>query len=86
MIVADPYNDDGEVALFGWSGKASDAAELIPEGVFGDLSPEAMFMYPGDLTAVQFLSDDSGRKLKGVAGKETVPAKQRFRGVSLDIR
>jgi Protein of unknown function (DUF3616) len=86
LIVAGPYNDDGKVALFSWSGKASDAAELIPEGAFGDLNPEAMFMYPGDLTAVQFLSDDSGRKLRGVSGKETVPAKQRFRGVSLDIR
>ncbi len=86
LIVAGPYNDDGEVALFGWSGKASDAAELIPDGAFGDLNPEAMFMYPGDLTAVQFLSDDSARKRKGVGGTKMVPAKQRFRGVSLDIR
>ena len=85
LIVAGPYNDDGKVALFSWSGKASDAAELIPEGTFGNLNPEAMFIYPGELTAVQFLSDDSGRKLKGVGGKEMVPAKQRFRSVSLDI-
>jgi hypothetical protein len=86
LIVAGPYNDDGKVALFGWSGKASDAAELIPEGTFGNLHPEAMFIYPGELTAVQFLSDDSGRRSKGVGGKEMVPAKQRFRSVSLDIR
>ena len=86
LIVAGPYDDDGEVALFSWSGKASDAAEPIPEGAFADLNPEAMFMYPGDLTAVQFLSDDGGRKLKRNGGKKTVPAKQRFRGVSLDIR
>jgi hypothetical protein len=38
-------------------------------------------MYPGDLTAVQFLSDDRGRKLRGTGCKEMVPAKQRFRGV-----
>jgi Protein of unknown function (DUF3616) len=86
LIVAGSYNDDGKFALFGWSGKPSDAAELIPEGRFGDLSPEAMFVYPGDLTAVQFLSDDGGRKLNGVACKKMVPAKQRFRGFSLDIR
>ena len=86
LIVAGPYNDDGKVALFGWSGKASDAAELMPEGTFGNLTPEAMFIYPGDLTAVQFLSDDGGRKLEGDGCKEMVPAKQRFRGVSLDIR
>jgi hypothetical protein len=86
LIVAGPYNDDGKVALFGWSGNASDSAELIPEGAFGNLSPEAMFTYPGDTTAVQFLSDDGGRKLKGADCKEMVPAKQRFRGVSLDIR
>ena len=86
LIVAGPYNDDGKAALFGWSGKASDAAELIPDGVFGDLNPEAMFMYPSDLTAVQFLSDDSGRKLRGGGAKEMAPAEQRFRGVSLNIR
>jgi hypothetical protein len=85
LIVAGPYNDDGKVALFGWSGKPSDAAQLLPEGSFGDLSPEAMFIYPGDMTAVQFLSDDGGRKLKGIDCKEMVPAKQRFRGFSLDI-
>jgi Protein of unknown function (DUF3616) len=86
LIVAGPYNDDGKVALFGWSGKASDAAEPIPEGTFGNLRPEAMFVYPGDPTAVQFLSDDGGRKLGGVSCKEMEPAKQRFRGFSLDIR
>jgi hypothetical protein len=58
----------------------------MPDVTFDNLSPEAMFIYPGDLTAVQFLSDDSGRKIKGVGCKEIVPAKQRFRGVSLDIR
>jgi hypothetical protein len=86
LIVAGPYNDDGKVALFGWSGKASDAAEPIPEGRFDNLSPEAMFIYPGDLTAVQFLSDDGGRKLGSVSCKEMAPAEQRFRGFSLDIR
>lgn len=86
LIVAGPYNDDGKVALFGWSGKASDAAEPIPEGTFGSLTPEAMFIYPSDLTAVQFLSDDGGRKLGGVSCKEMAPAEQRFRGFSLDIR
>jgi hypothetical protein len=86
LIVAGSHNDDGKVALFGWSGKAFDAAELIPEGTFDSFSPEAMFIYPGDLTAVQFLSDDSGTKLQGLDCKEMVPAKQRFRGFSLDIR
>jgi hypothetical protein len=65
LIVAGPYNDDGKVALFGWSGKASESAELIPVETFGNLTPEAMFIYPGDTTAVQFLSDDGGRKLGG---------------------
>ena len=45
-----------------------------------------MFIYPGDVTEVQFLSDDGGRKLNGVACKEMAPAEQRFRGFSLDIR
>jgi hypothetical protein len=86
LIVAGSHDDDGKVALFGWSGKPSDAAELIPEGRFDNLCPEAMFTYPGDLMAVQFLSDDDGRKLKGASCKEMVPAEQRFRSFSLDIR
>jgi hypothetical protein len=86
LVVAGPYNDDENVALYDWSGNASDAAEQIPEGTFGGLNPEAMFIYPGDLTAVQFLSDDSGRKLNGINYKEMAPAKQRFRSLSLDIR
>jgi hypothetical protein len=86
LIVAGPCNDDGIVSLFDWSGKPSDAAKLIREVEFGELNPEAMFVYPGDLTAVQFLSDDGGRKPKGVSRKAMVPAEQRFRGFSREIR
>jgi hypothetical protein len=86
LIVAGPYNDDGNVSLFDWSGKPSDAAELMREVQFGELNPEAMFVYPGDLTAVQFLSDDGGKKLNGVSCKEMAPAEQRFRSFSREIR
>ena len=86
LIVAGPYNDTGNVSLFDWSGESSDAAKPIREVQFGDLNPEAMFVYPGDLTAVQFLSDDGGSKPKGVSGKAMVPAEQRFRGFSREIR
>jgi Protein of unknown function (DUF3616) len=85
LIIAGPYNDNGNVSLFDWSGKPSDAAEQIREVRFGNLNPEAMFVYPGDLTAVQFLSDDGGRELKGVICKERAPAEQRFRGFSFEI-
>jgi hypothetical protein len=85
LIVAGPCDDDGIVSLFDWSGKPSDAAKLVPEVQFGELNPEAMFVYPGDLTAVQFLSDDGGRKPKGVSGKAMVPAEQRFRGFTREI-
>ena len=86
LIVGGPYNDDGNVLLFDWSGKPSDAAKLIPEVQFGNLNPEAMFVYPGDVTAVQFLSDDGGRKQKGVSCKEMARAEQRFRGFSIEVR
>jgi hypothetical protein len=85
LIVAGPYNDDGIVSLFDWSGKPPDAAKLIREVEFGELNPEAMFVYPGDLTAVQFLSDDSARKPKRVSGKAMAAAEQRFRGFSREI-
>jgi hypothetical protein len=86
LIAAGPYNDDGKAALFRWSGSAADAAELIPEIDFGDLSPEAMFVYPGDTTAVQFLSDDGGRQVNGVECKDLPAAMRRFRAFSLDVR
>jgi hypothetical protein len=86
LIVAGPYNDGGNASLFDWSGRPSDAAKLIGEAQFGELNPEAMFVYPGDLTAVQFLSDDGGRKLNGVSCKEMAPAERRFRGFSREIR
>jgi hypothetical protein len=86
LIVAGPYNDGGNASLFDWSGRPSDAAKLIGEAQFGELNPEAMFVYPGDLTAVQFLSDDGGRKLDGVSCKEMAPAERRFRGFSREIR
>ena len=86
LIVAGPYNDGGNASLFDWSGRPSDAAKLMREVQFGELNPEAMFVYPGDLTAVQFLSDDGGRKLKGVSCKEMATAEQRFRGFSREIR
>ena len=86
LIAAGPHNDGGNVSLFDWSGKPSDAAEVIREVQFDGLNPEAMFVYPGDLTAVQFLSDDGGRKLKGVSCKAMAPTEQRFRGFSREIR
>jgi hypothetical protein len=86
LIAAGPYNDDGKVALFHWSGKSSDAAEPLPERTFGDLTPEAIFVFPGDTTAVQFLSDDGGLKVDGVECKKLPPAQQRFRAFSLDLR
>jgi hypothetical protein len=57
----------------------------VPAATFSDLNAEAMFVYPGDGTAVQFLSDDGGRTLDGVACKDLPPAKRRFRRFSLDI-
>ena len=59
---------------------------MIREVQFDGLNPEAMFVYPGDLTAVQFLSDDGGRKLKGASCKVMAPTEQRFRGFSREIR
>jgi hypothetical protein len=86
LIAAGPYNDAGNISLFDWSGKPSDAAEPIREVQFGDLNPEAMFVYPGDLTTVQFLSDDTGRRLNGAGSKAMAPTEQRFRGFSREIR
>jgi len=85
LIVAGPHDDDGETALFSWSGSAFDAAEPVPAATFGDLNPEALFVYPGDGTAVQFLSDDGGRTLDGVACKDLPPARRRFRAFSMGI-
>jgi hypothetical protein len=85
LIAAGPYDDDGKATLFRWSGDPSDDAQLIPEIDFGDLAPEAMFIYPGDTTVVQFLSDDGGKQIDGVECKDLVPAMRRFRTFSLEV-
>ncbi|MBX9774618.1 MAG: DUF3616 domain-containing protein [Xanthobacteraceae bacterium] len=87
LIVAGPFDDAGTFALYRWSGRRDDRApKPIPQAVFGDLRPEAMFFYPNNSTTVQFLSDDGGEPIGKQQCKDAPKAMQRFRSLSVDLR
>jgi len=82
LIVAGPTGDDGKFALFTWDG-TGDKVTPLDDVRFPGLNPEAMFAYPGETKAIEFLSDDGGVEVNGKACKEGKPADQRFRAFSL---
>lgn len=86
LIVAGPFNSTGTFALYSWSGEPREDAVPIPDAVFSaGLRPEAMFFYPGETAAVQFLSDDGDDQIAGGDCKDAPVEMQRFRSFSLDI-
>jgi Protein of unknown function (DUF3616) len=87
LIVGGPYDEKGTFALYSWSGKSQDDAVLIPlpANVFAGLRPEAMFFYPGETKAVQFLSDDGDLPIDGKDCNDGPVAKQKFRAFTVEI-
>jgi len=85
LIVAGPYNSIGAFALYSWSGKPLEDAIPISQTFFSGFRPEAMFFYPSETAAVQFLSDDGDDQVAGGDCKNAPVAMRRFRSLSLDI-
>lgn len=81
LMVAGPYGDEGDFALYRWSGRAADAAEAVPDALPGDLHPEALVVYPGG--GVQILSDDGAVRVAGRACKDVDVGQRRFRSTRL---
>jgi len=73
LIVAGPFGEDSDFALYRWSGAAGDGPVRLPHIDLAGLHPEALFAIPGtDL--VQILSDDGGCE-------DQAPAEKKFRSI-----
>ena len=79
LVVAGPPADDGDFALYRWSGAAGDAPQRI-DVALGTLRPEALYAIPGT-RRVQLLSDDGGIEIGGTACKDLPAARRSFRGL-----
>ena len=86
LIVAGPYDDHGKFELYEWSGRGTDAPRLVTKAMMSGLHPEALFMYPGEGSIVQLLSDDGDRKLDRSKCKDAETSTMKFRANSLEIR
>jgi hypothetical protein len=86
LIVAGPFNDNAKFALYSWSGAAGDDPKPVPQAVFTGLNPEAMFIYPGEIENVHFLSDDGAEPpgSKKTCKDAQVDA-QRFRAFAIKV-
>jgi len=78
LVVAGPPADDGDFALYRWSGSAGDAPRRI-DIALGTLRPEALYAIPGT-RQVQLLSDDGGIETGGTACKDLPAARRSFAG------
>jgi hypothetical protein len=80
FVIAGPPADEGEFALYRWSGKSAEAPTVVQGVDFKGLHPEGLFAIPGTDT-VQILSDDGGMDSGGVKCKELDRSKQSFRSL-----
>jgi hypothetical protein len=68
LIIAGSHDERGAFACYRWSGRPSDAPELLPRATAAiaavpSFSPEALIVYP-DREKVQLLSDDGSRLVR----------------------
>lgn len=79
MIIAGPPADEGDFALYQWSGQARDKPVRLAHEHFGAVRPEALFAIPGT-RKLQILSDDGGSHVKQLAEDE-----QTFQSVTINL-
>jgi hypothetical protein len=79
MIIAGPAGDEGDFALYRWSGLADEAPLELSHLNFDGQRPEALFAIPGT-RQVQILSDDGGKHRKALPAHE-----QTFRSVVVHL-
>ncbi len=86
ILVAGSHEGTREPALFSWAGPGS-KPRLLAHQALGKLNPEGIFFYPNQKdNEFQLLSDDSGRKINGVKGKDLKDASlKRFRSLQIEI-
>lgn len=81
LIVAGPAGSDGPFALYRWAGPPSTTVTLV-----GPLSLRPEALYASTAGTLEILSDDGDEKIGALDCKDAVPAKQSFRGTSIDLR
>jgi len=79
MIVAGPHADQGDFALYRWSGDPGDKPVALLHQDFEKVRPEALFSIPGT-HKVQILSDDGGEHVEVLAEEE-----QTFQSVTISL-
>jgi hypothetical protein len=83
VIVAGPYNDSGDFALYFWTGQAGDTAREIEveDPQWRELNPEEVLVEPDAGTwRLTVLSDDGGRRIgKRLKCKDAKPSRRCFR-------
>lgn len=84
LIIAGSFEGGGKFALYDWPGGTGTPR---PKGAldFGNLNPEAVFVYPGETRRVQFLSDDGATMVGNKECKKLNDETQRtFRSAFLE--
>jgi len=81
FIIAGPYGDEGDFKLYRWNGSSTDAPAAIDNIHFTGVHPEAVVLYPEEMSQIQILSDDGGRTLQGSDCKDLPLMQQRFRSL-----
>ncbi|WP_050412172.1 DUF3616 domain-containing protein [Massilia sp. NR 4-1] len=61
LIVAGPTGDNGDFALYRWSGNAAEQPRKLVDPGLAGLNPEALVPIPGKKNKYVLLSDDGGR-------------------------
>jgi hypothetical protein len=73
LIVAGPFGNGSDFAIYRWTGATSDAPVRLPQIDLAGFHPEALFAIPGS-DLVQILSDDGGCE-------DEAPADRKFRSI-----
>lgn len=80
LIVAGPIGGTGDFHLYEWSGNTNEDPVLNDDVEFGDLSPEAIVVYP-NRRQVLVLSDDGTKNVGGQECKDAKPEDRSFRSL-----
>ena len=90
LIIAGPFDNDGDFALYQWSGRPDDSPTVVEAAKFrtlglDDLHPEALFVRDDASGLIQIFSDDGDRHLSPGEKKckKLDPSNQLFRSLFL---
>lgn len=85
LIVAGPYDDDGDFKLYEWSGSPNEDPAPVDGVGFQNFRPEALIAYPGEPSRIQLLSDDGTEQVNGNDCKDpkVEPRLKSFRSIWL---